>query len=141
MRNGEYLDNAEYEPCPGYSKCETNNGLVLREGSWRCTSSHEYIFMITKGMGYYCDAEAVKIASVGDQPSGNGFRRPEGVSFQNSDGADKASDQPWQVTARINRRSFWPDITSEPYGGNHQATFPSDLPRTCIQARPCSRRF
>ena len=33
---------------------------VLRQGSWRSTSSHEHIFQLTKGMHYYSDGEAVK---------------------------------------------------------------------------------
>ena len=49
---------AVWSPCLGCAKCRDNDGLVLRKGSWRTTSSHEYIFMLTKGMGYYCDAEA-----------------------------------------------------------------------------------
>ena len=35
---------------------------------------------------------------------------------------------------KANRRSVWSDISPEGYGGAHFATFPSDLPRICIQA-------
>ena len=38
----------EYVDCPGCDKCNPNDGLVLRKGSWRCTKSHEYIFHLTK---------------------------------------------------------------------------------------------
>ena len=37
-------------------------------------------------------------------------------------------------TSLANRRNVWSDISPEPYGGEHYATFPSDLPRLCIQA-------
>ena len=46
--------------CPGCETCTPNDGLVLRRGSWRHTRAHETVLMLTKTMGYYCDAEAVK---------------------------------------------------------------------------------
>ena len=60
MSNGEYLGNAEYIDCTGCDKCNDNDGYVLRQGSWRSTSSHEHIFQLTKSMNYYSDGEAVK---------------------------------------------------------------------------------
>ena len=60
MSNGQYLGNAEYIDCPGCDKCNHNDGYVLRQGSWRSTSSHEHIFQLTKSMNYYSDGEAVK---------------------------------------------------------------------------------
>jgi DNA modification methylase len=90
--------NAQWADCPGCPKCADTDGLVLRSGSWRCTSSHEHIFQFVKSMGYYSDGEAVKTES------------------------------------NANRRNVWSDISPEPYGGEHYATFPSDLPRLCIQA-------
>ena len=91
-------NSAQYTDCPGCPKCADTDGLILRSGSWRCTSSHEHIFQFVKGMGYYSDGEAVKTES------------------------------------NANRRNVWSDISPEPYGGEHYATFPSDLPRLCIQA-------
>lgn len=46
--------------CPSCAKCEPNGGLILRNGAWRPTTSHEYVFMFTKSNTYYCDGEAVK---------------------------------------------------------------------------------
>jgi hypothetical protein len=57
-----YAERAEWSDCPGCPKCADNDGLVLRRGSWRTTQAHEYIYMLTKGMGYYADGEAVKTA-------------------------------------------------------------------------------
>jgi hypothetical protein len=124
---------AEYDDCPGCAKCAANDGLVLRKGSWRTTSAHEYIYMLTKGMGYYADGEAVKTAYQGlGKPrafahAGNNDRNDTGRIYE-------ANDQ-----GGANRRSVWNDISPEPYGGSHFATFPSDLPRICIQASTSER--
>lgn len=123
--------DTKWSDCPGCPKCEANDGLVLRQGSWRTTSAHEYIYMLTKQMGYFCDAEAVKTASVdpGDNRksrNANGNKQPSGdLSYI------RGGDSTYPTA---NRRSVWNDISPEPYGGAHFATFPSDLPRICIQA-------
>ena len=49
-----------YRDCPGCSKCTPNGGYVLRKGSWRPTTSHEYIFMMSKMNNYFCDDNAVR---------------------------------------------------------------------------------
>jgi len=126
----------KYTDCPGCPKCAANDGLVLRKGSWRTTSAHEYIFMLIKTMGYYADAEAVKTASVDplDNRKGrnnNGNKQPSGeLSYI------RAGDATYPTA---NRRSVWSDISPESYGGSHFATFPSDLPRICIQASTSER--
>lgn len=50
--------SAEYEDCLGCEKCNGNGGYILRRGSWRPTTAHEYIFMFTKKGIYFCNAEA-----------------------------------------------------------------------------------
>jgi len=137
---------AEYADCPGCPKCADNDGLVLRRGSWRTTSAHEYIYMLTKGMGYYADGEAVKTAAASGTDMG--ILR----SKQHSDGAHVSAhaqsiqdrvalgiDSRTAGNGTANRRSVWSDISPEPYGGAHFATFPSDLPRLCIQASTSER--
>src|SRR3989344_1729485 len=64
--SNEIPDNLEHKwkDCPGCEKCLKNNGYVLRQGSWRPTMSHEFIFMLTKEMNYYSDREAVKEIAV-----------------------------------------------------------------------------
>lgn len=276
--------NAQWSDCPGCPKCEANDGLVLRRGSWRTTSSHEMIYMLTKKLGYFCDGEAVRQTAksgIIETPQfvnqGNifvqdlGFEKPaaEGPSttplvqadsnggflsvgiglaatvLDGAEGQDNlglalldsqvghqgvqnigdtiptnipimgraatqatrftdgdisakeflgkmhglwvalADSNPlkesWGVTLRDwpfinpnedtavgihdsskvgqincvhseqytivgtpsrgtrNRRSVWNDISPEPYGGSHFATFPSDLPRICIQASTSER--
>ena len=50
----------EWQACPGCAKCAANDGLVLRKGSWRHTSSHEMVFMLAKSDCYFADGEAVR---------------------------------------------------------------------------------
>jgi hypothetical protein len=83
--------------------------------------------MLTKGMGYYADGEAVKTPGGGNSHGGgqthaHDYYRTVGI-----------------VNGSANRRSVWNDISPEPYGGSHFATFPSDLPRICIQASTSER--
>ena len=56
----EIIGAAEWQDCTGCDKCKDNNGLVLRRGSWRPTSSHEHIFMLAKSDQYYSDGEQVR---------------------------------------------------------------------------------
>jgi len=150
--------SAQYEPCPGCAKCSANDGLVLRKGSWRTTSSHEYIYMLTKGMGYYADGEAVRTPNQTTGPFYDptfsnrggpnnslskyaaGRRRADDGTFIDVPGSGKPPPEKSRHNDRAlnpsgaNRRSVWNDISPEPYGGSHFATFPSDLPRICIQA-------
>ena len=65
---------ATWADCPGCEKCAPNGGLVLRRGSWRPTTSHEYIFMMTKTDRYFADGEAVREESI----TGNGM--PQGIA-------------------------------------------------------------
>jgi len=130
---GVPISPAQWADCPGCPKCEDNDGLVLRKGSWRCTSAHEYIYMLTKGMGYYADGEAVKTALVGPLHSPGNTAVKDAGHLRNDFGTERM-DAVWGSASGANRRSVWNDISPEPYGGSHFATFPSDLPRLCIQA-------
>jgi DNA modification methylase len=142
--NGQVDGSAQWTDCPGCPKCADNDGLVLRRGSWRTTQAHEYIYMLTKGMGYYADGEAVKTASsrggdrqtFGGEKGRNYHPTPDDPNFRNG-------REQWGRTvltpSTANRRSVWNDISPEPYGGSHFATFPSDLPRICIQASTSER--
>ena len=144
-----YAERAEYEPCPGCPKCADNDGLVLRRGSWRTTQAHEYIYMMTKGMGYYADGEAVKTALTEsslarlnqvtfDQQHGGSKDYSNGVNPSRS-ARQSLENLKANQGGGANRRSVWNDISPEPYGGSHFATFPSDLPRICIQASTSER--
>ena len=135
----DFAPRAKWEDCPGCEKCEPNGGYVLRQGSWRCTAAHEYIYMLTKGMAYYSDGEPLRT------PLRKGtFRRVNqngGHPIWNVD-RDRQSTQSAQTldmnhlapAEGANRRSVWLDIHPELYPGAHYAVFPSDLPRLCILA-------
>jgi DNA modification methylase len=129
----------EWADCPGCPKCADNDGLVLRKGSWRTTQAHEYIYMLTKGMCYYADGEAVKTAAIHAgrlvKATGNGAKNSGHINKT----ADGFTHHDTLVGSAANRRSVWNDISPEPYGGAHFATFPSDLPRICIQASTSER--
>lgn len=89
----------------------------------RCTSSHEYFFLLTKSRNYYLDSEAIAEPAVSDHPSGNGFKRDHRLSYQNGDGTPRGRDEQWtEVGGTRNRRSVW-GITTKPYKGAHFATF------------------
>ena len=135
----DFLPSAQWEDCSGCAKCEPNGGYVLRRGSWRCTSSHEYIYMLTKGMGYYADGEAVKTAlregttARVSQNGGNPVFRAD-RDRQSTQSPQTLDIHQLAPASGANRRSVWSDIRPEPYRGEHFAVFPSGLPRLCIQA-------
>lgn len=99
----------------------------------RCTKSHEYIFLLSKSKKYYYDNEAVKEDSVCNHPSGNGYKRPYRVTYQNSDGSARGNEEQWKPTERRNKRSVW-NVNTKPYKGAHFATFPPALVEPCILA-------
>lgn len=110
----------------------------------RPTSSHEYIFLLTKNERYYYDADAVaEEAVVGTDPrrvgqlgaGGNGDRNDSkqdtlGKRTYSGFNARYASVEPAPTR---NARSVW-TIATQPYTGAHFATFPEELPTRCIKA-------
>jgi DNA modification methylase len=130
----------------------------------RCTKSHEYVFLLTKSASYYFDqdaiaepvseATAVRLSqpTLADQAgstrvpgktngnmkavmksSGNKERKPASDrGCPDSSGQHVASSIPWEGVTR-NRRSVW-TITTQPFSDAHFATFPPELPETCIKA-------
>ena len=105
----------------------------------RCTKAHEYIFLLAKSAQYYYDNKAIKEpikeisirrAEYGwdcDRPStknasmnGEGIHTKKmGTRFVNPDGR--------------NKRSVW-TVTTKPFKEAHFATFPPEIPETCIKA-------
>lgn len=130
-RKGEPHGNI-WADCPGCAKCADNDGYVLRRGSWRCTSSYEEIFMFVKQMGYFSDGEAVK--TMGNLEPHKPKWKHTVAERNDRSAANEANHREWGSQGGANRRNVWKDIKSEHYGGAHYATFPSDLPRICIQA-------
>ena len=130
--------SAEYEDCPGCSKCASNDGLVLQRGSWRPTASYEVVLMLAKQQGYFTDPERVKEPAVcGDHPRS---RR----------GLVKATETPGQpphhglrpglkpngaaeaIQAGRNLRAVWA-LPPQPSKLKHYAIFPERLVEICLK--------
>jgi len=92
-------------------------------GSWRHTRAHEYVFQMVKGMGYYCDGEAVKERA---------NRGAAGSTFTNGktgvNGAGRVGQGERAEDGARNPRSV---LTPPPsaYSGAHFAVFPPELIR------------
>lgn len=129
----DFAPRTKWAACPGCAKCAPNDGLVLRRGSWRHTRAHEFVFMLAKSAGYFCDAEAAaepaihagRIVKAHDGQEGGG-RAP---NRQTAGLADKDH----LVGNTRNPRSVM-HISSEPFAGAHFATFPTEIPRACLLA-------
>jgi DNA modification methylase len=99
----------------------------------RPTRSHEYLFLLTKSPRYHFDAQAIREPARSTHPSGNGYRRPERLSYRDRGGAARGNERPWQVQPLRNRRTVW-SVCTRPYRGAHFATFPPALVEPCILA-------
>jgi len=123
----------------------------------RCTKSHEYIFLFSKSKTYYYDQEAIKEPAAIESLE----RLQRGVSenHKNVNGAPGQTPHSMnkprlnvkrggfngktnsmvgreafrEFVEMRNKRSVW-TITTKPYKGAHFATFPPELPETCILA-------
>ena len=98
----------------------------------RCTTAHEYMFLFSKSPRYHYDAFAISEPSVSGHGSGNGFKRPERLSFQNADGSPRGSDENWNASRR-NKRSVW-TVNTKGFKGAHFACYPPKLIEPCILA-------
>jgi DNA modification methylase len=94
----------------------------------RCTKSHEYIFLLSKGPKYYFDNGAIKEPAkyAGDDRGSHKDSRRGTECNAISERCGKTGD--WR-----NRRDVW-TVTTKPYKEAHFATFPPDLIRPCILA-------
>lgn len=100
----------------------------------RCTKSHEYLFLLSKGPRYLYDAEAVK-----EPVAASTVERLNQSTLAQQAGSDRV---PGKTNGNMkavggtetrNRRSVW-SITTKPYKGAHFAVFPPDLIEPCILA-------
>ena len=96
----------------------------------RPTKSHEYIFLLTKSAKYYYDHEAIK--EKGEYPAGT--KAAKGSTKRYSTDLVNSRPPEYKVyDGTRNKRSVW-KITTKPYKEAHFATFPEELPKTCIKA-------
>lgn len=123
----------------------------------RCTKAHEYIFLFSKARRYYFDSEAIKEPGSWDPAkqktpdgwdTGNGWDTGKGShgSFHKKgrekgkvrgharlhEGTLDEGTKAEQCATR-NKRSVW-EMATKPYHGAHFATYPIEIPITCIRA-------
>jgi DNA modification methylase len=100
----------------------------------RCTKAHEYIFLLTKSARYYYDAEAVKENATKPPDKRESVYKYEGKDpkYATKQGIIAARCKDYREIGR-NRRSVW-TITTKPFKEAHFATFPPEIPMTCIKA-------
>lgn len=104
----------------------------------RCTKSHEYVFLLTKKMGYFYDAEAIKEQSIDPESlEGRGKRNDDkfvqgGGDYAATRGGFSQIEEGKTYTTR-NRRSVW-TVSSQGYPGAHFATYPPKLIEPMILA-------
>lgn len=112
QRDGGYcmdVQMAEYKDCPGCHRCLPNGGLVLRRGSWRCTSSWEPILMLAKSANYFADGESVKTPSAAATVSRNQYTR----ILDDPDEQFACRHDHETTTAGANLRDVW-NIAAQP---------------------------
>jgi DNA modification methylase len=95
----------------------------------RCTKAHEYVFLLSKGLRYFYDAEAVKEPSVYADCGRPSKKRGEFDGKNTLPGKEAFR----AITETRNRRSVW-TIATKPYKGAHFAVFPPALVEPCILA-------
>lgn len=101
----------------------------------RCTKSHEYVFLLSKGPRYYFDNEAIKepLAETSLSRLAQNVDAQVGTTraYGKTNGNLKAQGN--TETGLRNKRSVW-TVTTKPFKGAHFATFPPDLIEPCILA-------
>ncbi len=137
----EFQPDTQWDNCPGCPKCSTNDGYVLRKGSWRPTDSHEFVLMLTKTESYFCDREAVLEPNSSPEQLGHNLRYAK--PYAAFDERAAKTGQPGNVNSvgkharpgngGRNIRSVWMFPTA-PGKFKHYAAFPPRLPEICIQA-------
>jgi DNA modification methylase len=109
----------------GVSFCDSWAGSVMPENvADRPSTSHEYVYMLTKAPNYYYDATAVQEPGV--WPAGTKAAKGSGTREGNRRGEDYAT-----YSGVRNIRSVWA-IPVEPSTHEHQAPMPEALVRPCI---------
>jgi DNA modification methylase len=83
----------------------------------RPTTSHEYIFLLSKNKKYYFDATAIA----------------EPAIYAGDDRGARKDSRSGKTGKTRNSRDVW-FITTKPYRGAHSATFPEEIPEKCIKA-------
>jgi DNA modification methylase len=103
----------------------------------RCTTAHEYLFLLSKSPRYYYDADAIAEPAVtAGKPikMADGWDTgPGGHGAFHRDGREKGQYLGVVQSETRNKRSVW-TIPTRPYPEAHFATYPPDLIRPCVLA-------
>jgi len=134
--DGGFRSDSFMVDCPGCPKCSSNNGLVLRKGSWRPTNSYEFILMLTKTDNYYCDKQAVVEPITGSTKkrvkTGLRHTHPADVGVGIPPVDTDVMGQRFGPDGGRNLRSVW-EFPTTPGKFQHYAAFPPRLPEICIK--------
>jgi DNA modification methylase len=95
------------------------------------TRAHEYVFLLAPSARYFYDSFAVREPDQGRR-SGNGFVRPERLSYGGSE-SPRGQSREWVGGGGRNRRSVW-TIATQCFRDAHFATFPEALVEVCVLA-------
>lgn len=122
--------------CPTCHGTGQTDAVALRQGSWRHTRAHDYVFMLTKQMGYYCNGEAVREPFTSENDSRNSGeyipKRRRNVGGR-ADGFTSAQGAlTWPIGGR-NPRSVLTPAPSH-LGLDHFASFPPGLIAPLLRA-------
>lgn len=105
----------------------------------RCTRSHEYIFMLTKGERYFYDQESIKepmaAESVSRYDYAFGGAKAEALTEAevSGDGSRTHPIGKRDPSPLRNKRSVW-TVNPKPYPGAHFATWPEELVSLMVKA-------
>jgi len=119
-----------------YSRAEIiwhkSNGKPEGSITNRPTKSHEFLFLLTRGLRYFYDIDAIRepITSTGGACFGKQRHSTEGTGAQSR--RLKSAAQRNHPLGK-NKRSVW-TIPVRSFPGAHFAVFPKDLVRPCILA-------
>lgn len=129
--NPDFL--ADYADCPGCPKCRDTGGLVLRRGSWRHTSSFEYVFMFAKTGDYFSDGEAAQEPA---EYADSGREDVKRGGFESKGDAPLPGREPFRAVRETrNPRNVW-TLSNEPSSLAHFAGFPREIPLRCLKSAP-----
>jgi len=155
----------QWADCPGCPKCRDNNGLVLRRGSWRPTSSWEPILMLAKSSNYFSDGEPVKTPAAAATLSRDQYTRvlddpDEQFAVRHDhettcDTGANARDVWRQKLAEMTKEELIALIedsrdrgsedlqrwSSEPLAEKHYASFPTALVRWCLSCGTSAKGY
>lgn len=100
----------------------------------RPTTSHEYLFLLTRSARYYYDSEAIREENSNPSIAGTeGLRRPAQERPNNGEWPAGTGGRMGSVISGRNKRSVW-TVATQPFPGSHFAVMPPKLVEPCIKA-------